>query len=292
MKTVELRKYYNTLSELNNSFTHYSLVWNQFNLDYDEVLNKNPETLTKDYFINNPFKRKYNIKFKELEIEHDKTHTTLIKGIFLLIYTHFESYLKELLLFAQLIDDSIEPLESKIENPDIQDFLLIDKVFNRIGINKDSLKEETKITLDYIRLKRNRLIHSNADNISKSLNDIIKKDEDDLNNYWNNILPSKLQGIDFSSKENANILSFNIIIDIINIFRGVSAEIDNLIIESLTEVKIVEKLIIPEFKELQKRKINNIKQERILSKFKNFCEAKYALIINDNIQEILKSSIA
>ena len=116
MKTVELRKYYSVLSELNNSFTHYSLVWNQFNLDYDEVLSKNPETLTKDYFTNNPFKRKHNIKFSELGIEHDKTYNTLVKGIFLLIYTHFESYLKESLLFAQIVNDSIEPIESKIDN--------------------------------------------------------------------------------------------------------------------------------------------------------------------------------
>lgn len=291
MKTTELREYYRILSELNNSFTHYSLVWNQFSIDYAEILTNIPDTLTKDYFENNPYKRKHNIKLGELEAEHNKTHDTLIKGIFLLIYTHFESYLKGLLIFSNKVDDSIQPLESKLENIE-DDSLLVDKVFNRIGIDKNNLANIVSSTLDYLRLKRNRLIHSNAENISKSLNTIIKNQGVDLNNYWNSKLPSKLQSLNFSEKENANELSFNIIIDIINIFRGISSEIDKIVINKLTTIRIAEKIIIPAFMDMQGKKINGFKSQRLENKFKRYCDSDFAFAVNDDIMDLFKSSIA
>lgn len=288
MKTKELRNFHKVLSELNNSFTHYSFVWNQFSLDYSETLNKNPETLTKDYFENNPFKRTHNIKFGELGKEHSKTNESLIQGIFLLIYTHFESYLKDLLLFSRKVNDKIEPLESKLEGVE-NDFILIDKVFNRIEPNK--LYPELIITLDYIRLKRNRLIHSNAENISNSLNQLIKFEGEPLNKYWNSILPSKLQGIDFNNKKNANELSFSVIIDLINIFRGISNEIDKVVTEKLTKNSITETEIIPRFKVATAKKIKGLKTERVVSKFMKYCQTEYAMKIDDEQIELLKCSI-
>jgi hypothetical protein len=290
MKTIELKDFYKTLSELNNSFTHYSFVWNQFNIDYSEVLEKNPETLTKDYFDSNPFKRKHNIKFSELEKEHSKTNESLIQGIFLLIYTHFESYLKDLLLFSKTVDNSIESLEAKLEGVE-NDYMLIDKLFNRIGADKNQLQSELKFTLDYIRLKRNRLIHSNAENISNSLSDLIKSEGKALNKYWNSKLPSELQGIDFNNKDNANELTFSVVIDIINIFRGVSNEIDKIVTERLTLNQITEKVIIPKFKTSIRKKINGIKEERVISKFVKYCQSEYSLTVDDEQIELLKCSI-
>ncbi|RKQ42993.1 hypothetical protein BXY85_3612 [Roseivirga pacifica] len=288
MKTKELKNFHKVLSELNNSFTHYSFVWNQFNIDYSETLEKNPEILTKDYFDENPFKRKHNIKLCELRKEHSKTNESLIQGIFLLIYTHFESYLKDLLIFSQKVNDKIEPLESKLEGVE-NDFMLIDKVFNRIEPN--NLQSELMITLDYIRLKRNRLIHSNAENISNSLNRLIKKEGISLNKYWNSKLPSELQGIDFNDKKNANELTFSVIIDVINIFRGISNEIDNVVTDKLTKNSITEAEIIPKFKDAIRKKINGIKTERVVSKFVKYCQSEYSMTVDDEQIKLLKCSI-
>lgn len=290
IKTKELREFYKTLSKLNNSFTHYSFVWKQFNIDYTETLHQNPETLTKDHFSDNPYRSKHNIKFKELEIEHSKTNESLVQGLFLLIYTHFEGYLKDVMDFSVRVNNDISPLDSKLEDVE-NDYLLLDKVFNRIGIDKTQLPSEILLSLDYIRLKRNRLIHSNAENISKSLNEIIKSKGIVLNEFWNSNMPSKLQGIDFNSKENANELTFSLIIDIINIFRRVSHEVDTLITIQLTENKILERIILPEFKIKQGKKIDGLKVEKVISKFKKYSESNYALKVNDEQIEILKCSI-
>src|SRR5687768_8361015 len=110
MKTIELREFHKGLSELNNSFTHYTFVWNQFDLDYSITLKESPDVLTKDYFKDNPYGRKHNIKFSVLDKEHIKTNNTLIQGIFLLLYTHFEGYLKDLILFARKVDSNISSL--------------------------------------------------------------------------------------------------------------------------------------------------------------------------------------
>jgi hypothetical protein len=290
MKTIELREYYRILSELNNSFTHYSFVWEQFSIDYDKILIKRPNSLTKDYFENNPYKRKHNIKLCDLETEHNKTHNTLIKGIFLLIYTHFEGYLKELLIFSNKVDRSIKLLENKLES-DEDDALLLDKVLKRIGISKDSFNNIIPPTLDYIRLKRNRLIHSNVENISKSLTAIIKNQGFEINNYWNNALPRNLQGLDFSDKENANQLTFNIIIDTINIFRAISLDIDNAVINKLTIARITEKIIIPAFKDKLGKTINGFKIERLENKFKRFSNSEFAFTVSNDIMDLFKRSI-
>lgn len=291
MKTSALKEYFKTLSELNNSFTHYSLIWNQFTIDYAKIILDNPDTLTEKQFPTNPYNEQHNIKLKELEAEHTKTNDTLIKGIFLLIYTHFEAYLKDTLIFANKVDNSIESLESKLENTD-NDFILLNKVFNRIGIDQSKFKPDSSLTLDYIRLKRNRLIHNNAENISKSLNNLIKLNGSNLNSHWKNILKSNLQGVDFSLKENANEISFHIIIDIINIFREISSEIDRLVIEKLTVTQIAENVIIPAFINSQAKKNNNRKVERIITKFNNYCRVEFGLNVTDDILNLFKSSIA
>lgn len=291
MKTTELRYFYKILSELNNSFTHYSFVWNQFSIDYFKLLKENPDTLTKDYFNSNPFHRAHNIRFSELENEHTKTNKTLIEGIYLLIYTHYESYLKSVLSFSKGVDESIKSFEDKLDDLD-SDFSTLDKVFNRVGVDKSLLDSEILDSLDYLRLKRNRLTHRNAENISHSLNDLIKLKGVKLNSYWNLNLPSKLQGIDFVDKENANALTFSIVIDSINIFRKASNEIDKLITDKLTIDRITQQIIIPDFKRLQKGKLNGLKKERIISKFKRFCDSEYAMEIDDQKIELLISSIA
>ncbi len=291
MKTKELREYYQELSELNNSFTHYTFVWNQFGIDYLETIKSNSDVLTSEYFSANPYRRKHNIKLIDLGNEHEKTDKTLIQGIFLLIYSYFESYLKSVMEFSQIIDANIKSIESKLEGFE-NDFILIDKVLNRLSIEKSDFDTDLLNTLDYFRLKRNRLTHQNSENISRSLNLLLKSYGQNLNDYWDKKLPSKRQGIDFSQKENANVLNFNIIIDTLNIFRVLSAEIDFKLTEKLTIKNIATKLIIPQFINLHYKKIKHFTLERKISKFRSYCRTEFAFKATDEVIDLFKSSIA
>jgi len=276
---------------LNNSFTHYTFVWNQFNIDYLEIIENEPETQTNDYFLKNPYKRKHNIKFKELENEHTKTNTALVNGMYVLIYANFESFLKNILDFAKTIDSNILTLEEKSDNFG-KDSIIVDQVLNRIGISKMELDNELIDTLDYLRLKRNKLIHSNSKNISGTITELIKNKGKQLNEFWNENLPSSLQGIEFTDKENFTEITFSIVIDTINTLRRIALEINNIIIKNLSKESILNKVIILEFEKMHKGKINGLKIDRKISKFRAFCKAEFGMKLDDNDIDIYKSSIA
>jgi hypothetical protein len=291
MKTEQLKEFYESISELNNGFTHYTFVWNQFNIDYLAIIENEPGTQTNDYFLENPYKRKHNIKFKELENEHTKTNTTLVNGMYVLIYAHFESYLKNMLDFAKTIDSSILTLEEKSDSFG-EDLIVVDKVLNRIGISKTELENELIDTLEYLRLKRNKLIHSNSNNISGTITELIKSKGKQLNDFWNKNLPSSLQGIEFTDKENFTEITFSVVIDTINTLRRIALEINDIIIKNLSKESILNKVVILEFQKMHKGKINGLEIERKVSKFRAFCKSEFGMELDDNDIRIYKSSIA
>lgn len=280
MKSKELREFLINLSELNNSFTHYSFVWNQFDLDYAKLTKDEPEELTQNKFQSNPYSEKHNIKLDKLEAEHEKTNKTLIEGIYLLTFSYYESYLKSINDFAIEIDEDIIKIDEKIQSEE-DDYLIIDKVINRIKIDKEKISNDELLTLDYLRLRRNRITHRNSENISNSLNDFIKANGSQLNTYWTKKLRAGLQEIDFSSKSKITEINFDFVIDTINILRFIMEKIDTLVLEKLGVENIIDKKIIPQFLSIQGKKLNGLKEERIIRKFKSYCNSEYSIKSND-----------
>lgn len=272
MKTRQLKILLQELSDLNNSFTHYFFVWTQFSLDYSQTISENKHKLTSNIFKDNEFSKKHNIELSKLSGEHKKTNETLLNGIFTLIYSSFENYLTDIYSLAKKIDNSLLELnEGKFENDDI----LVLKVLNRLNIDQKNLDEKYLQTLDYIRFKRNRLIHQSSTNISRSLREIINKNGTELNAFWNNILPKFLQGIDFSNNENANQITYNILIDALNIFRGISNYLDKMILKSFNLQEFLRKEMFVEFKSINGYKNFDLTNERNKRKFLGFCKTEY-----------------
>jgi len=290
MKSKELRTFLKNLSELNNSFTHYSFVWSQFSLDYHSLIEKNPDDLTQDIFKLNQFAKKHNIKLEKLTKEHDKTYKTLVEGIYLLTFSYYESYLKGVMDFACSVDNKITPLEEKLEEAE-DNYILIDKVINRIGIDKTKFDSDELTTLDYLRLRRNRVTHKNSKRISHSLNKLIKEEGKNLNEYWNEKLRTGLQEIDFNSKEKANEINFNFIIDTVNILRTIIKKLDSEILAILGTDKIIKQVIIPDFLKQHEKKLKQLTKERLLRKFRRFSKSEYAIETNDIIERELLEAV-
>lgn len=272
MKTRQLKILLQELSDLNNSFTHYFFVWTQFSLDYSQVIADSNNKLTSDIFEENGFSKKHNISLSKLNDEHSKTNETLLNGIFTLMYSSFENYLTDIYSVAKKIDKSLPELnEGKFENDDV----LVLKILNRLNIKLENFEEKNLLTLDYIRLKRNRLIHQSSTNISRSLREIINKNGTELNTFWNEILPKQLQGIDFSNNENANQITYNILIDTLNIFRGISNYLDRIILKSFSLPEFLAKEVYVEFKQINGYKKFSLTDERNKRKFLGFCKTEY-----------------
>jgi hypothetical protein len=280
MKSKELGIFQKNISELNNSFTHYSFVWKQFSIDYNDAMSKKPDDLTSKKFSNNPFAEKHNVELGKLEIEHDKTNKTLIEGIYLLAFSYYESYFKEIITFARQINPDIPDLEEELES-NLADYFLIDKVVNRIS-NEITLDDQIYRTLDYLRLKRNRLAHRNSESISNSLLDLIKIEGKSINIFWSENLKSGLQIIDFASKDKANEIEFDTIIDLINILRFIIQKLDKQIMKELKSENIICKKLIPEFAKKIEKKKNNISQKRLINKFRSYCKSEFSIVIDDS----------
>lgn len=279
MKTKQLGILLQELSNLNNSFTHYFFVWTQFGLDYKHVIASERANLTSTTFPANHFSKKHNIELAKLDEEHVKTNNTLLNGIFTLIYSSFENYLNDIYSLAKNIDSSLPELnEGKFENDDI----LILKVFNRLKINQEKVESKYLMTLDYIRLKRNRLIHQSSSNISRSLRDIINKKGAGLNAFWNEILPKALQGIDFMNNENANKITYNILIDTLNIIRGIANYIDKLVLDTFQQSEFLIKEVLVEFRRINGYNKYSLADDRNKRKFLGFCKFEYGFEPNDN----------
>jgi len=292
MKSRELKTYHKTLSELNNSFTHYNFIWEQFRIDYLEKIDlSSDKRMTTEVFKENEVVETHQISMNKLEDEHLKTKSTLYEGIYVLIFTYFENYLKSLMKFAIKVDGSLISIDSPITE-DKPDKILIDKFFNRIGINKSEPNDELIVTLDYLRLKRNRLIHKNSESISRSLRTLINGSGNNLNKYWNKRLPKSLQGIDFSSSENANNINWNILIDTINSMKGITFDIDELIINKLSKRNIFNQVVLPEYLSKLKGRAKATNIEKLIGSFERFSMTEYGLAIDDEMRNDIKSSVA
>lgn len=292
MKSKQIRTYHKSLSELNNSFTHYNFIWQQFQNDYlNEDDLKSDTRLTTKVFEKNEVVETHKISMNKLSDEHSKTKSTLYEGIYVLIFTYFENYLKSLLRFAIQIDSSIISLDSQIQD-DKPDKILIDKFLNRLEIPKSDLEREILTTLDYYRLKRNRLTHKNSVSISRSLRDIINASGNNLNEYWNKRLPKSLQGVNFSNSENANQIDWNILIDTINSMKGITLEIDNLVIQKLTKRRIFNQIVLPEYLSILKGRAKATTIEKLLISFERYSMTEYGLEIDDDMRNDIKSSVA
>lgn len=112
-------------------------------------------------------------------------------------------------------------------------------------------------------------------NISRSLREIINKNGTELNTFWNGILPKKLQGIDFFNNENANQITYNILIDTLNIFRGISNYLDKIILKSFILSEFLVKEVFVEFKSINGYKNFKLTDERNKRKFLGFCKTEY-----------------
>lgn len=289
MKSKELREFFKAISSLNNAFTHYFFVWTQFNLDYAEALAASADENTSGFFAGNGFAPKHNVRLKELPEEHIKTNETLLEGIYILILTHFEDYTRAIHEFARQIDSEIVSLD---QGDFEDDTLVIDKVLNRIGIKKENLSAEYYLTYDYLRLKRNRLVHKSSEKISRSIRELVGKYGKSLNEFWNEKLPKGLQGIDFTDKNLVDTLEFDILIDTLNVLRGTGAKIDEAVVEKLGVVEICKKQIVPDYFAETKIKPEKFTDKQIQKHFKGYCRTEYGLFLKDDLLKQISDDIA
>jgi len=267
MKTRQLSKFYTNISILNNKYAHYLFVWEQFNIDNKGSFINHSDELTTDLFKENKNSKQFNVKIKHLMESHESTQNFILESLFTLSYSFFEKYIEELSKF-----------EKSLKQEDYNK-IKMERLLEELNINTFFSNEE-KVTLDYIRLRRNKIIHD-AENTQKILKDIIVRNGKKLNDYWNDELRKGRYEIDFN-KQNISFFDKLEFFDLLNILRKISSKIDKLIIEKIGE-KVLIKYIKKEFIEENSNKIKVLKETKIQKKFLGYCKSRYSYNIDVKI---------
>ena len=282
MKTTQLLEFEKKLSILNDRYAHYLFVWDQFNIQNENLFNNIPDKLTTEIFPENISSKQFNVKIDYLVKSHEETQNFILNSLFILSYSIFERYLIEVHKFAKSLDDSILELNQKLENldnasDDTEDNVTFDKFINRLNLDIDKIDNEEKYTLDYIRLRRNRIIHDSLSTQGKILN-IISHHGTKLNRYWDNNLRKGRYKIDFSLKDISTFDKLELF-DLLNIIRKFTLKVDTLVTNRIGEDLLL-KFMLSEFLKGHQTKIKNLKIERIKKKFLNYCQTKYSYNID------------
>ena len=210
----------------------------------------------------------------------------ILKSIYQLAYGYFENYLMRLHQFGQSLNAEIMDLQQKLETEDIEDKKIFEKFFNRLGIEIEKTFEPLEIkTLDYIRLRRNRITHR-ATSPQGLLLDIVNNHGHKLNEYWDERLKNYRYKIDFSRKTVDEFDKLELF-DFLIIYRKFAAKIDQLFINKIGQQTLT-KYIHGQFLKANDKNIRGFKDNRKKAKFKMYCKVEFGYNISDYELEEIK----
>lgn len=285
MRTEQLKYFEENLSELNDCYSHYIFVWEQFSIDQSDNLKKHSQNLTTDIFDKNSNSRQFNVSLDYLDSSHNDTQNLILKSIYQLAYGYFENYLIRLHQFGQSLNDEILDLQQKLKAEEIEDKKIFEKFFNRLGIDIEKSFEPLEIkTLDYIRLRRNRITHR-ATATQGLLLDIVNNHGNKLNEYWDELLKNKRYKIDFSRKMVDDFDKLELF-DFLNIYRKFAAKIDQIFITKIGQ-QTLKNYILEKFLSANDKNIKGFEDDRKKAKFKMYCKVEFGYnISNHELEEI------
>lgn len=234
MRTEEFLDFDTKLSTINRNFAHGLFLSEQFLVDNDELIKSEPETLTSDIFKSNRYRTKFNYKLKNIPNEIIDYQKAAFESFFVFMYSTYELYTENLFHFVGKV---LGRTLRKIRNASYLDSIFI----NHGTLLSSHLNQEDIDTLDYIRLRRNCLVHADG-KPSSGLITLITTKGSNLNTYWKTT-KIKLNVIDFSSTK---IEEFNEreIIDTIMLLRDIVRRIDYAVLSLLNKEDLIDFILI------------------------------------------------
>ena len=134
--------------------------------------------------------------------------------------------------------------------------------------------------MNYIRLRRNRIVHQSVGTQGKILG-IINNNGTDLNKYWDKHLHKGRYCIDFKRKDKEiDYFERLELFDLLFIIRQLASKIDSVVLNNLDRQKILE-YIYQKFEEDNFKNIKNHRIDRIKNKFIKYCKVEYGFDIQD-----------
>jgi hypothetical protein len=272
MRSEALRTFLSQASDLNRNLTQALFVNEQFFIDHEAQLDGNPRTLTSEQFDDNPYREQFNWRLGELISERHALEAFLFKSTFVFLYSAFDAFTEELYVFTCTILH-----KQRHEGHDSW----IGACFQTLGTTSEKkLESEVLSTLEYMRWRRNRLVHNDG-SPSQDLRGLIKNKGTDLDRWWTGKLGS-LKRLSFANEETKT-FSQDELIDLIRVYREMANLIDSVVLDRLGTDLILEHLS-REFKEHFGNQLKSWERSRRESKFRGY--AKHHLGYTPDPEEV------
>ncbi|MFA1710252.1 hypothetical protein ACDX66_00885 [Peribacillus frigoritolerans] len=293
---------FSNISQINNNLSFYLFIMEGFEKESIELMQNNPELFLKELYSDNRHSEALNIKGAEFSTHSNVYKNELYKNIYINLYSYMDFYFDSILSLVRKVL-TFEGANTQIKKE--QELSTLQKIIKLLKMTTNDINDFNNLlnTYDYVRFRRNCLMH-NAGESTKSLNNIIKTQGNDLTKYWESKLLRKKDSVveDASKTKTKFNLEYNFfeneiseftsneMIALFNVFRKLSTLWDNIII-SETVKKHKKGFLLYCISELnnslkEKNKVG-VKSKDFESKFKGFTFQLFRYKIKDEDIQLL-----
>jgi hypothetical protein len=263
MRTYLLKAFEEKNSAINRNFTHALFVNEQFLTDNAYLINSKSEALTRDIYVNNSYKGMFNYRMKHVPDVVDDYKDFFTSSSCIFLYSFFETYIEDIFDLVGEIRGS----KCKKKN----NTSTLESLFLCLGSTVTSnLNQNEMDTLDYIRLRRNSIVHAEG-KPSPTLSILVTSKGANLNHYWQKDF--RLYGLDFSLATTA-VFTEKELIDLIRLTRKLAFTIDRKVLSLLNNQDIISYLL-REFKIQFASDIKQRTRSKLERKFAKFVKMRF-----------------
>jgi hypothetical protein len=270
MRTEEFRDFHRKLSTINKNFSHGLFLSEQFLIDNAQLIANSGDAFSRDVYTSNSYREKFNYRLKSLPDEIKEYQKASFISFYVFMYSAFELYIEELAAFVKNI------LTTGLHKSNKENFL--EAIFRSLGTNINQNLNTSEIdTMDYIRLRRNRLIHADGQP-SQTLITLMNTKGQQLNEYWKSTRV-QLNIIDFSAIDIGQFEEREII-DGILILRELAKKIDQAVLSRFRKEDILA-YILDDFQKVFVEAIKRKPKRRLENMFASIAKRRFNIDRND-----------
>lgn len=261
MRTILLQDLKRKLSAVNRNFSHGLFITEQFLIDNKRLIAGDQAGFSGDIFVENSFSKQFNYKMSDLAAAIDEYRKETFVSFYILAYTSLEVYTSNVSDLTAAILSATPPNDKSLTTKgDINRNL--EKALIMAGSSWiATMGSQEQHTLDYIRLRRNTLVH-NEGNVSLLLKDLIRDHGLSLNAYWRDEGVA-LRSTDFTVLP-TRVFSAEEIIDEIILLREISERFDNRLLHTIGRPTIIN-YIVDQFKKEYTKEIKQKSKDRVIN---------------------------
>lgn len=254
MRTYLLAGLNRKISTADRNLTQLMFVSEQFLIDNRSRIDSEPDEFTRNVHSKNPYRNEFNYRLSQIQDELANLRLSTFTGTLVFAYSLYESYTKDLL---ELVQKLRAPSRNRLNKEPLIDFMFAACLNTS---TQKHLQPEEIDTLDYIRLRRNVVVHAEG-NLSPALEKLVRRGAN-LNAFWQGF---GLRALDFTS-QHVGQFSMNETIDLLRLMRDIASKIDHHALNSIGKQNIVT-YATTDFKTRFGKEIANQRRSKVEGRF-------------------------